>query len=76
MNEKLIFNKYRHKQKYSLNRLEKDQYNRNYLKLLDSLEVLKSQVNNYQKTNLELKKEIQLLNNKISILSKKDNNYN
>lgn len=76
LNEKLIFNKYRHKQKYSLNRLEKDQYNRNYLKLLDSLEVLKSQVNNYQKTNLELKKEIQLLNNKISILSKKDNNYN
>ena len=76
LNEKLIFNKYRHKQKYSLNRLEKDQYNRNYLKLLDSLEVLKSQVNNYQKTNLELKKEIQLLNNKISILSKKDNSYN
>jgi len=76
LNEKLIFNKYRHKQKYSLNRLEKDQYNRNYLKLLDSLEVLKSKVNNYQKTNLELKKEIQLLNNKISILSKKDNSYN
>jgi hypothetical protein len=76
LNEKLIFNKYRNKQKYSLNRLEKDQYNRNYLKLLDSLEVLKSKVNNYQKTNLELKKEIQLLNNKISILSKKDDSYN
>ena len=54
LNEKLLFNKYRHKQNYSLNRLEKDQYN----------------------SNLELKKEIQLLNNKISILSKKDNSYN
>lgn len=76
LNEKLIINKYRHKQKYSLHKLEKEQYNRNYIKLLDSLEVLKSKVNNYQKTNLELKKEIQLLNNKITILSKKDNNYN
>ena len=52
---------------------EKEKYDKNYLTLINDLQKLKSTVVNYKKTNLELKQQIQQLNNKIQILSKKNN---
>ena len=52
---------------------EQEKYNKNYLILINDLKKLKSTVVNYKKTNLELKHQIQQLNNKIKILSKKNN---
>ena len=74
MSQNSKINNYFSKEKKNINvcSIENEQYNKNYLKLLNSVEKLKSTVNNYQKTNLELKQQIQQLNNKLTILSNRE----
>ena len=57
-------------------KIEQEKYKQNYLILINDLKNLKSTVVNFKKTNLELKQQIQLLNNKIQMLSKNNNNHN
>ena len=63
----------RNKQKEKIIIIEKDKFSKNYIKILNDLNNLKSTVVSYKKSNIELKKEIQNLNKKIQILSKKNN---
>ena len=71
---KLYENKNKNKEKNKMYKIEQIQLNKNYLTLFNGLEKLKSTVDQYQKSNLELKQQIELLNNKISRLSNKNNN--
>ena len=76
-NNNIKVNKTKNRNKQNNNKIytiEQQQYNKNYLTLVNDLEELKSTVVNYKKTNLELKQQIERLNNKINLLSNKNRN--
>ena len=52
--------------------IDQNNYNKNYLNLINDLNSLKSTVINYKKTNIELKNQIQQLNSKIEMLTNRN----